>query len=250
MEYLARHRRAADGDTWLNRSRAPLARASAWRSFRTGTWLGWQIESNWADPCLFAIYVVIEAARAGRHPGGDVRARSTRGAFASPVFTYMYLGNAFYIYVGAVMSGMGWAVVQDREHYRTLKNIYSAPVAVPFYLVGRGHRPVPHRLVSVVVILALVSSSLGSASERARHRLAAVWRGMRLGRDGAGVNGARRGRPDAADRHRVVGAGRAAGQRAAGVQRRGFPDRRAAGAAADWAGAASDLLARADQARP
>ena len=40
-----------------------------------------------------------------------------RGAFDSPVFTSMYLGNAFYIYVGAITSGMGWAVVQDREHY-------------------------------------------------------------------------------------------------------------------------------------
>ena len=27
-----------------------------WRSFRMATWLGWQIESNWTDPFLFAIY--------------------------------------------------------------------------------------------------------------------------------------------------------------------------------------------------
>jgi ABC-2 type transport system permease protein len=26
------------------------------RSFRLAAWLGWQIESNWADPFLFAVY--------------------------------------------------------------------------------------------------------------------------------------------------------------------------------------------------
>ncbi len=29
------------------------------RSFLVATWLGWQIESNWADPFLFAIYSVV-----------------------------------------------------------------------------------------------------------------------------------------------------------------------------------------------
>ena len=30
----------------------------AWRAFRTAMRLGWQIESNWADPLLFLIYSV------------------------------------------------------------------------------------------------------------------------------------------------------------------------------------------------
>jgi len=48
-----------------------------------------------------------------------------------PIFTYMYLGNAFYIYVGAVMAGVSWAVIDDREHYKTLKYMYVAPIHIP-----------------------------------------------------------------------------------------------------------------------
>ena len=33
---------------------------SFWRSFRTAAWLGWQIESNWTDPFLFAIYSIVK----------------------------------------------------------------------------------------------------------------------------------------------------------------------------------------------
>jgi ABC-2 type transport system permease protein len=62
----------------------------------------------------------------------------TQGNFESPIFTYMYLGNAFYIYVGAVMAGVSWAVIDDREHYKTLKYMYVAPINIPMYLCGRG----------------------------------------------------------------------------------------------------------------
>lgn len=107
------------------------------RSFRTATWLGWQIESNWTDPLLFAIYSVIK-------PLASVAilvvmySIITKGAFSSPLFPYMYIGNTFYMYVAAVMTGVSWAVLDDREHYRTLKYIYVAPVNVPVYLLGRG----------------------------------------------------------------------------------------------------------------
>jgi len=50
----------------------------------------------------------------------------------------MPFSNAFYIYVGAVMTGVSWAVVDDREHYKTLKYMYIAPIYIPLYLLGRG----------------------------------------------------------------------------------------------------------------
>ena len=62
----------------------------------------------------------------------------TRGNFSSPVFVCMYLGNAFYMYVGAVMTGMAYAVIDDRERYQTLRSIYVAPVDIRWYLTGRG----------------------------------------------------------------------------------------------------------------
>ena len=108
-----------------------------YRSFSTAAWLGWKIESNWTDPFLFAIYSIVKPlASAGiLIVMYSVIAQSD---FTSPIFAYLYLGNAFYQYVGAVMSGLAWAIIDDREHYRTLKYIYVAPVSVPFYLLGRG----------------------------------------------------------------------------------------------------------------
>lgn len=141
-------------------SRVAVHRHSPWHSFRAGMWLGWQIESNWADPWVFTIYAVLRpVSLAGILV--VMYAAINRGAFDSPVFTSMYLGNAFYIYVGAITSGMGWAVVQDREHYRTLKSIYSAPVVVPFYLIGRGVARLVTASFSVIVILALGVIVLG-----------------------------------------------------------------------------------------
>ena len=108
-----------------------------WSSLKTATWLGWQIESNWASPALFALYSIVKPLTSAAIlvvMFGMV----TQGNFASAAFSYMYIGNAFYMYVGAVMAGMAQAVVDDRERFRTLKSMYVAPVHIPMYLVGRG----------------------------------------------------------------------------------------------------------------
>jgi len=115
----------------------PSRLTSFWHSFRLAAWLGWQIESNWADPFLFAIYSLVKPL-AGAAILVVMYSVITGGDFASPIFTYMYLGNAFYIYVGQVMTGISWAVIDDREHYKTLKYIYVAPIHFPTYLFGRG----------------------------------------------------------------------------------------------------------------
>jgi ABC-2 type transport system permease protein len=123
-----------------------------WRSFRTATWLGWQIESNWTDPFLFAVYSIVKPLASA---GILVIMYSviTQGDFESPVFPYIYIGNAFYIYVGAVMTGVSWAVIDDREHYKTLKYMYVAPIYVPFYLLGRGIARILIGTISVSVTI-------------------------------------------------------------------------------------------------
>jgi ABC-2 type transport system permease protein len=110
---------------------------SRWRSFNIAAWLGWQIESNWTDPFLFAIYSLVKPL-ASAAILVVMYSIITQGNFSSPIFPYIYLGNAFYIYVGAVMAGISWAVIDDREHYKTLKYMYVAPISIPMYLIGRG----------------------------------------------------------------------------------------------------------------
>ncbi|HEX9674943.1 MAG TPA: ABC transporter permease [Anaerolineales bacterium] len=122
------------------------------RSFRMAAWLGWQIESNWTDPFLFAVYSIIKPI-AGAAILVVMYGVITQGDFASPLFAYIFLGNAFYIYVGSVMTGISWAVIEDREHYQTIKYIYIAPVHFPTYLIGRGAARFLTGSISVVITL-------------------------------------------------------------------------------------------------
>ncbi len=125
----------------------------ALRSLRMATWLGWQIESNWTDPFLFAVYSIIKPI-AGAAILVIMYGVITRGAFDSPLFAYIYLGNAFYIYVGSVMTGISWSVIEDREHYQTIKYIYIAPIHFPLYLIGRGAARFLTGTISVALTLA------------------------------------------------------------------------------------------------
>lgn len=127
--------------------------SESWRSFRMATWLGWQIESNWTDPFLFAVYSIVKPL-SGAAILVVMYSVITQGNFDSPMFPYIYLGNAFYIYVGAVMTGVSWAVVDDREHYRTLKYMYIAPIRIPLYLLGRGVARFITGSIAVIITIA------------------------------------------------------------------------------------------------
>ena len=107
------------------------------RTFLSAAWLGWQIESNWANPILFTFYAIIKPLSSAAILV-IMYSVITQGDFENLVFPYIYLGNAFYILVGAIMAGVSWAVIDDREHYRMLKYMYVAPLHIPTYLIGRG----------------------------------------------------------------------------------------------------------------
>ena len=69
------------------------------------------------------------------------------------MFAYMYVGNAFYTYVGAIMTGMSFAVIDDRERYHTLRSVYVAPVDIRWYMVGRGTARFLTDSAAVVIML-------------------------------------------------------------------------------------------------
>jgi ABC-2 type transport system permease protein len=123
-----------------------------WRSFWLAAWLGWQIESNWTDPFLFAIYSIVKPISSAAILV-VMYSIITQGDFESPIFPYIYLGNAFYIYVGAVMAGISWAIIDDREHYKTLKYMYVAPIHIPTYLFGRGVAKFLVGTISVIITI-------------------------------------------------------------------------------------------------
>jgi len=127
--------------------RGSLARA------RTAAWLGWQVEGNWADPVLFAIYVLarpLATALILAFMYGVVRKHG-----ASPaLFAGFFVANAFHAYVNTVLVGLGWVVFDEREQYETLKYVYASPVGMFTYLAGRS--VVKYALATISVIATLL----------------------------------------------------------------------------------------------
>jgi len=110
------------------------------QTFRWAVWLGWQLESNWTEPWLFFIYVLVKPLTSSLLLVCMYFAARTATDGRVPVafLPYMYVSNACYMLVGAVMFGMSYAVISDREHYRMLKYIYIGPGHLQTYFVGRA----------------------------------------------------------------------------------------------------------------
>lgn len=124
----------------------------SWPTLKAAAWLGWQIESNWTDPFLFAIYSIVKPI-SGAAILIVMYSIISGKDFSSPMFAFIYLGNAFFMLVGAVVQGVSWGIMDDREHYRTLKYLYIAPIRMPVYLIGRSAANFITRLFSVVITL-------------------------------------------------------------------------------------------------
>lgn len=125
----------------------------AWQGFKVGTWLGWQIESNWTEPFLFAIYSVIKPV-AGVLILVFMYLVVAQGGLQNPLFPQVFLGTTFYLYVVNVLSGISWTVTDDREHYGMLKYAYMAPMHFYGYLLGRGMAKTLVATISVLITLA------------------------------------------------------------------------------------------------
>jgi len=131
-----------------------LRARETWRSLRVAAWLGWQIESNWADPLIFAIYSVIKPI-AGALILVFMYAVIARDGLRNPLFPAIFVGNAFFIYVPTVLSGISWSVIDDREHYGMLKYMYAAPLNIFAYLAGRGVAKAIIASIALVITLLL-----------------------------------------------------------------------------------------------
>src|SRR6185295_20120202 len=102
-------------------ARPPAApsKASTLQTFKGAAWLGWQIESNWAEPWVFAVYSILRplagvgivtfmyiAVTTATAPALNTRDR----------LAFVYVGTAFFMFVGQELYGISQAVLDDREH--------------------------------------------------------------------------------------------------------------------------------------
>ncbi len=129
------------------------------RTFRIAAWLGWQIESNWADPFIFLSFTILRplATALMLLVMYQVVARGQSGAY----FSYLYLSNAFFVVVIQTMAGLVWSVFDDRENYKMLKYIYTSPARKFPYLVGRALAKTGIGLLTAIVLLGVGVLFLG-----------------------------------------------------------------------------------------
>jgi len=125
------------------------------RAIKQAIWVGWKVETNWADPLIFAIYYLIRPLAGllivgfifiiGSVAGG--------GAFSPEYFAFMFIGNSFFIYVLQIMTTMSMLIHDDRSHYEVLKHIYLAPTSWSWYIIGRALNGVLNASISLILTL-------------------------------------------------------------------------------------------------
>lgn len=118
------------------------------RTLRWSAWLGWQIESNWADLKLFVLYLVVKPISgslvlvcmffAAKYASELAESGGSVGRVPIEFLPYVYVSNACYGLVSTIMFGMSYVVISDRESYRMLKYIFISPAQFQAYFVGRG----------------------------------------------------------------------------------------------------------------
>jgi len=127
------------------------------RTIKQAMWVGWKVETNWADPLVFAIYYLIRPV-AGLLIVGFIfliGSAAVSGTVDSVLFTYLFIGNSFFIYAIQVMMTMTMLIHEDRAHYEVLKHIYLAPGSLSWYIVGRALNGVMNASVSLLLSLGL-----------------------------------------------------------------------------------------------
>jgi ABC-2 type transport system permease protein len=123
------------------------------RTIKTAGWLGWAMESNWTDPFLFALYSIVRPI-ASSLILVVMYYVITKGKTALDLFAYIYVGNAFFMYVINVLFGISWVIHEDRDHYQMIRYIYISPIRMYYYLFGRGIAKMIVTTVAVIITMA------------------------------------------------------------------------------------------------
>lgn len=122
------------------------------RTIRIAGWLGWSMESNWADPFVFAIYSIIRPIASSLILVFMYMVVSG-GKTSTELFAYIFTGNAFFMYVINVLFGIAWVIHEDREHYQTIRYIYISPIRMYYYFFGRGIAKMIVTTIAVIITM-------------------------------------------------------------------------------------------------
>lgn len=141
----------------------PTTRApgpSAWQTLASAAWLGWKVETSWADPFVFATYALLKPIAGAITV--VVMIRVVGGVQADPaLMAFAFLGSAFHGFFANVLGGLAFVIIEEREFYETLHYVYISPSSFLAYLMGRASTRFALTLVSVAMVLVVGTLVLG-----------------------------------------------------------------------------------------
>lgn len=135
---------------------------SRWKTFKVAAWLGWEMDSNWTRPWVFAVYSIVKPIT-----GAFILVLMfvvfsvISGTQSQEFLDFFYVGNAFFIFVGSVLFGTFQVIHADREWYQTIRYVYIAPISFYTYIIGRAASKVLVSSIAVVVTLLFGVFALG-----------------------------------------------------------------------------------------
>jgi len=125
-----------------------------WRTFKTAAWLGWEMDSNWTEPWLFMVYSVVKPVA-----GAFILVLMYTvfailfGRADLSAFSYMYVGNSFFIFVASTLFGTFQVIQADREWYQTIRYVYISPISYYVYILGRAASKIAVAAFAVLITL-------------------------------------------------------------------------------------------------
>ncbi|HLX34022.1 MAG TPA: ABC transporter permease [Candidatus Limnocylindrales bacterium] len=129
------------------------------RSFVTAARLGYLMEANWTDPLLFFIYSVAKPVAAALIL--VVMLQVVGGSATATYRSFVVIGTAFWALVQIGITGLAFAILDDRERYRMLKYVYVSPSDFLVVLLGRGTARLLIGVTGAVITMAIGIVALG-----------------------------------------------------------------------------------------
>lgn len=133
--------------------------ASMAQTLASSSWLGWKVETSWADPFVFATYALLKPIAGAITVVIMIRVVS---ATADPaMLAFAFLGSTFHGFFANVLGGLAFVIIEEREFYETLHYVYISPASFLGYLMGRASTRFALTLVSAILVLVVGTLLLG-----------------------------------------------------------------------------------------
>lgn len=121
------------------------------RQILASIYVGIQVESNWTKKWLYLIYIFLFALSSTL--AVIIIYGILGGGFQTDTFRFALFGSLFYFFLSGIFFNTAFTVIDDREHYRTLKYIVVSKTSYIIYSLGRAFGYGILQLIGIMLML-------------------------------------------------------------------------------------------------